>query len=123
MTVFVFCIIIFAIAAIMTMTGRGGGNFYVLALALSGIGMHEAATTGQFILIISSLTATLFFAKRKVTDWKLVLIIGSMTIISAFSGGFFFRYFPGKSSQNNFCCFYILSLFINAKACKREKHK
>lgn len=59
MNIFVMCFIIFAIAVIMTMTGRGGGNFYVLALALSGITMHEAATTGQFVLIVSSLAASI----------------------------------------------------------------
>ena len=65
MSIWILAAIILAIAAVMTMTGRGGGNFYVLALVLTGIGMHEAATTGQFILICSSLTATIFFWKKE----------------------------------------------------------
>ncbi len=120
MNIFVFSIIIFAIAAIMTMTGRGGGNFYVLALALAGIGMHEAATTGQFILIVSSLTATLFFAKRKVTDWKLILIIGSMTIISAFFGGFFSDMFQGKALKIIFAVFITIASFLMLKPVKEK---
>ena len=51
MTTWILALIIFAIAATMTMTGRGGGNFYVLAIALSGTGMHVAATTGQITMI------------------------------------------------------------------------
>ena len=96
MNLYFLALIIFAIAVVMTMTGRGGGNFYVLAIALSGIGMHEAATTAQFILIISSLTATIFFGKQKITDWKLVLMIGSMTLVSAFLGGVYSSVFNDK---------------------------
>ncbi len=95
MNIWILAGIILGIAVIMTMTGRGGGNFYVLALVLSGLEMHEAATTGQFILICSSLTATIFFGKKKTVDWKLVFIIGSMTLISAFLGGFFSDIFGG----------------------------
>ena len=72
MNIWILAGIILIIALVMTMTGRGGGNFYVLALVLSGIGIHEAATTGQFVLISSSLAATIFFGKKKVVDWKLV---------------------------------------------------
>ena len=87
MSIWILTALIFFIAVFMTMTGRGGGNFYVLAIALSGIGMHAAATTGQFILIVSSFTATILFGKKKMTDWKLVLLIGSITLVSAFMGG------------------------------------
>ena len=59
MNIFFIAVIIFFIAILMTMTGRGGGNFYVITLVLFGVGMHEAATTGQFILFISSLAAIL----------------------------------------------------------------
>lgn len=121
MNIILFCIIIFAIAAIMTMTGRGGGNFYVLALALAGIGMHEAATTGQFILVVSSLTATLFFAKKRVTDWKLILIIGSMTIISAFLGGFFSDVFQGNALKIIFAVFITIASFLMLKPVKEKK--
>lgn len=95
MNTWILAFIIFAVAAIMTTTGRGGGNFYVLALALAGISMHEAATTGQFVLIASSMTATFFFGKKKVTDWKLVFLIGGMTLLAAFMGGFFSDIFDG----------------------------
>jgi uncharacterized membrane protein YfcA len=98
------------VSAIET-NGRGGGNFYVLALALAGIGMHQAATTWQFILIASSMTATFFFGKEKVTDWKLVLLIGGMTLISAFRGGFFSDIFDSQMLKIIFAVFIAFASF------------
>ena len=68
-------IIVFAIAVLMTMTGRGGGNFYVLVLVLAGQAMHQAATSAQFILMLTALAGMLIFHKNKLVDWKLALII------------------------------------------------
>lgn len=115
MNIWMLAFIIFAIAAIMTTTGRGGGNFYVLAIALAGIGMHEAATTGQFVLIASSMTATFFFGKKKVTDWKLVLLIGGMTLISAFLGGFFSDVFDGQMLKIIFAVFIAIASILMLK--------
>ena len=115
MNIWILAGIILVIALFMTMTGRGGGNFYVLALVLSGIGIHEAATTGQFVLISSSLTATLVFRKKKVVDWKLVLLIGSMTLISAFSGGFFSDKFDATLLKIIFAIFIFIASVLMLK--------
>ncbi len=87
--------IIFVLAIIMTMTGRGGGNFYVLTLALAGIPMHEAATTGQFVLFTTALAATLIFHKHKALSWPLAVFIGVITAGMAFFGGFLAHHFSG----------------------------
>jgi uncharacterized membrane protein YfcA len=123
MSIWILALIIFAIAAIMTMTGRGGGNFYVLAIALSGIGMHVAATTGQFVLIASSLTATVFFGKKKVTDWKLVFLIGGMTLVSAFLGGFFSDIFEGSLLKIIFAVFIFIASILMLKPVKEGPKK
>lgn len=120
MNIFVMCFIIFAIAVIMTMTGRGGGNFYVLALALSGITMHEAATTGQFVLIVSSLAASILFGKKKITDWKLFFLIGSMTLISAFLGGLLSDVFQDKWLKIIFAIFVFIASLLMLKPVKKE---
>lgn len=120
MSIWILAAIILAIAAVMTMTGRGGGNFYVLALVLTGIGMHEAATTGQFILICSSLTATIFFGKKKVIDWKLVLLIGSITLVTAFLGGFFSDSFDGTLLKIIFAIFIFIASVLMLKPVKKE---
>lgn len=36
---------IFGVATLMTMVGKGGGNFYVVILSAADVPMHEAATT------------------------------------------------------------------------------
>ncbi|MCF8357580.1 MAG: sulfite exporter TauE/SafE family protein [Prolixibacteraceae bacterium] len=113
-------LIVFFMAAIMTMSGRGGGNFYVVTLALAGFGMHEAATTGQFILVCSSLFATLVFGKSRVVNWKLVLIIGTMTFISAFLGGFFSDVFNDRILKIVFALFISLAALFMLWPLKKE---
>ena len=87
--------IIFMLATVMTMTGRGGGNFYVLTFVLAGVPMHEAATTGQFILFTTALAASLIFHKHKVLSIPLALFIGLIMIGMAFAGGFLAYLFTG----------------------------
>jgi len=112
MNIFFIALIIFLIAILMTMTGRGGGNFYVITLVLFGIGMHEAATNGQFILFISSLAATLIYGGKRVVEWKLVLFIGTLTAIAAFCGGYFSSYFSGKTLKFVFSFFLLIAAFL-----------
>jgi uncharacterized membrane protein YfcA len=120
MNIWLLAFIIFSIAAIMTMSGRGGGNFYVVALAMTGFSMHEAATTGQFILMLSSFFATIFFGKNNVVSWKLVLIIGCMTIVSAFLGGFLSENFNDKLLRIVFAVFISLAAFLMLKPIIKE---
>ncbi len=120
MNIWILAGIVFVIAVIMTMTGRGGGNFYVLALVLSGTGMHEAATTGQFILISSSLAATIFFGKRKIVDWRLVLVIGSMTLFSAFLGGFYSDRFNATLLKIIFAIFIFIASILMLNPIKKK---
>jgi len=67
--------IILGLAVLMTMTGRGGGNFYVPVLVACGVPMHQAAASGQFILLATAAAATLLFHKNRAVDWKLALVI------------------------------------------------
>jgi len=91
---------IFAIAVIMSMVGRGGGNFYTpLLLILGGLSIHKAACTSQFILTIAALAAAGIFYKKRFIDWKLALIIDPPTDIMAFVGGMFSGYFNTAALQ------------------------
>ena len=112
--------IIFAIAVLMTMTGRGGGNFYVLAIVLAGVGMHQAATTGQFILTISALSATLLFGKNRTVEWKIVFFIGSLTALAAFCGGFLSQYVAGKILKLVFSFFLLIAAFLMMRPVKEK---
>jgi uncharacterized membrane protein YfcA len=88
-------ILIFIVAVLMTMVGKGGGNFYVVILVMAGIPMHQAATTGQFILFAASIAAMVIFQKNKSVSWRLALLIGSTTSLAALGGGYFSHLFSG----------------------------
>lgn len=109
---------IFLIAVIMTMTGRGGGNFYVIVIVLFGYSMHEAAATGQFILMISSLSATFLFGKNRIVEWKLVFFIGGLTAASAFFGGYFSDFIDGKILKYIFSLLLLIAAFLMLKPVK-----
>jgi len=98
-------LVIFALAVVMTMTGRGGGNFYVLTLVLAGVPMHEAATTGQFVLFTSALAAAIIFKKGKTLLLPLALFLGALTASTAFAGGFLAHCFSGKELKIVFSIF------------------
>lgn len=87
--------IIFVLAVVMTMAGRGGGNFYVLTLVLVGMPMHQAATTGQFILFMTAFAAMFIFQKHKKVSWALALFIGPLTALTALAGGYLSHLFSG----------------------------
>ncbi len=86
-------VVIFIIAIVMAMTGRGGGNFYVPVMIVAGLAMHEAATVAQFILFCTASAALLIFQKSKTVDWKLALVIDPPTDIMAFVGGYYAHVF------------------------------
>lgn len=81
-------LLIFALSVVMVMSGRGGGNFYVLALVLAGVPMHQASTTSQFILLASALSGALVFGKARTMSWPLALFFGALNSSMAFLGGF-----------------------------------
>lgn len=87
--------LIFCIAITMTMVGKGGGNFYVVILAMANVPMHQAATTGQFILFSASVAAMVIFQKNKSVSWPLAFLVGTFTALSALGGGYFSHLFSG----------------------------
>lgn len=120
MNTWILALIILVIAIFMTMTGHGGGNFFVIALVLSGIEMHVAATTGQFILFTAAFFAMLVFGKKKFVEWKLALFIGVLIGISAFLGGFFSDYVPGKMLKLILAAFLFFIALLMLKPVKKD---
>ncbi|QEN07234.1 sulfite exporter TauE/SafE family protein [Oceanispirochaeta crateris] len=114
---------VFAIGLIMTMSGRGGGNFYVPLLVIAGLGMHQAATMGQFILMIAAITGMFVFNKKKMVDWKLALVIDPPTDIMAFVGGYFSNYISGATLKIVLSGFLVLAgIFMLIKVKERPIH-
>jgi len=101
--------LLFLVAVVMTMVGKGGGNFYVVILAMAGIPMHEAATTGQFILFTASVAAMIVFQKNKSLSWHLALFIGILASLSALGGGYFSHMFSGFTLKIIFAALLFLA--------------
>ncbi len=120
MNVWILAVIIMLIAFLMTMTGRGGGNFYVLTLVLSGISMNLSASTGQFILMCSSLMATILFSKQKMNNWKLTIILGVLIFVSAISGGFLGQYFNERLLKGIFAVVMFLAALLMLRKPKQH---
>jgi len=105
-------ILVFGIAVVMAMVGRGGGNFYVPSLVLAGCSMHQAATTGQLILVCTALAALLVYGTKGVVDWKLALVIDPPTDVMALVGGYFAHWLPGGSLKLVFAGLLVLAGFL-----------
>lgn len=117
-TVLILSIIVLVIATLMSMVGKGGGNFYVLAMVLVGISMHEAAPASQMIMLGTSVASMLIFHKNKKVDWKLALVIDPPTDIMAFVGGYFAGSFEGMTLKLMFAVLLIIVsvfMFIRVK--------
>lgn len=105
--------VILLIAITMSMVGKGGGNFYVLAMVLAGSTMQVAATTSQLIMMATAFTSMVIFHNYKRIDWKLALIIDPPTDIMAFFGGFAAGYLETTTLKLMFACLLIMvSLFL-----------
>ena len=101
--------LILVVAITMTMVGKGGGNFYVVILAMANVPMHQAATTGQFILFSASIAAMVIFQKNKSVSWALAILIGTFTALSALVGGYFSHLFSGFSLKLVFAAMLLIA--------------
>lgn len=104
-------ILVLIVALTMTMVGKGGGNFYVVILALSGVSMHESAATGQFILFAASVAAMIVFQRNRAVAWPLALLIGSFISVAALGGGYLSHLFSGFTLK---CVFAVMLAIAGA---------
>ncbi len=112
---------IFIIAVLMSIVGRGGGNFYVPVMVASGLAMHEAATVAQFILFCTAISALLIFQKNKTVDWKLALVLDPPTDIMAFVGGYYAHLFSGDILKFIFAFLLVIAGFFMLYSFKEKK--
>jgi uncharacterized membrane protein YfcA len=103
---------IFVISVLMSMTGRGGGNFYVPVLIACGLPMLQAATSAQCILLCTAVAASIVFQKSQFIDWKLALVIDPPTDLMALVGGYYAHIVPGGILKIVFAGLLVLSGFL-----------
>jgi len=123
MKIAVTAMVVFCVAILMAMTGRGGGNFYVLVLVTAGVTIHQAATIGQLILAATAATALLIFQKYKTVDWKLALVIDPPTDIMAFVGGYYAHVFSGTVLKFAFAVLLVLASLLMLRPVKERTSK
>ena len=110
--VLVASVVVFIIAVPCTMAGRGGGNFYVPALVASGRSIHQAATTGQLVLLFTACSGMLIFQKHGLVDWKLALVMDPPTDVMALAGGYLAHMVPGASLKFVLAGLLVLAGFL-----------
>ncbi len=81
-------IILFFIALILSMFGKGGGEFFVPIFLTAGIDFHTAATTSLFILMVSGIIMTVVYNKKSLIDWGTGFAVIMASSSGAFLGGY-----------------------------------
>ncbi len=94
-TALILYVAIFFVSLIFSMLGQGGGTLYTPLQVWLGTGFHVAATTSLFLIMVTSLSATIVFRKAKRVDWPLALVLESVTTCGGFAGGFYSGRFSG----------------------------
>jgi uncharacterized membrane protein YfcA len=87
-------LIFLSVSLIFSMLGQGGGAFYVPMLLAVSVPFYVAAATSQILIMVVSLSSMLIFAKARMLDWKLVLLIEPPTNLGSFFGGYLSDYIP-----------------------------
>ena len=107
-------------STIFSMLGQGGGAFYVPMLLALSVPFYVAATTSQVLIVVVSFSSALLFAKAKMLDWKLVLLIEPPTNLGAFAGGYLSPYIPSYFARICFAAVLIIGahyMYKPAKEC------
>lgn len=83
----ILAVAMFAVAVVFSMLGQGGGALYTPLQVWMGIEFHEAATTSLFLIMVTSVAASLVFQKAKRIDWPLAIVLETVTTAGGFAGG------------------------------------
>jgi len=103
-------IAMFAVSILFSMLGQGGGALYTPLQVYSGIPIHTAAATSLFLIMVTSLSATVVFRKAKKVDWPLAIVLEIVTGLGGFLGGLYSRNF----SNSALSIFFAIVLFVAA---------
>lgn len=87
----------FAVALVFSMLGQGGGALYTPIQVWLGVNFHQAATTSLFLIIVTSVSASLIFHKAKKIDWPLAIVLETVTAAGGFAGGLGSGWFSGAA--------------------------
>jgi uncharacterized membrane protein YfcA len=112
--------IFLAVSILFSMLGQGGGAFYVPMLLAVSVPFYVAAATSQVLIMVVSLSSMLVFAKAKMLDWKLVLLIEPPTNLGSFLGGYFSDYIPSYVAKLCFAGVLLIGAYFMYKPVKEH---
>jgi uncharacterized membrane protein YfcA len=85
------------VSIIASLLGQGGGVMYTPIQVYTGIDFHTAATTSLFLIMVTSLSATVVYRKANKVDWPLAIALETVTATGGLLGGLFSGKFSGKT--------------------------
>lgn len=86
------------VAAFMAaLFGQGGGVLYTPLQVWNGINFSTAASTSLFLILITSISATIVFRKAHKVDWRLAVAMEIPTTLGAFLGGILSHYVSARA--------------------------
>jgi len=112
--------LLFIIAAILAMFGKGGGEFYVPIFLALGIEYQKAATTSLFILMVSGTAMMLVFSRKALIDWKTGAAVITTSSFGSFIGGFISANIPSVYLKVTFALLLIISAYFIVNPPKKE---
>jgi uncharacterized membrane protein YfcA len=89
---------------LFSMVGQGGGAIYTPIQVWFGVDFHVAATTSLFLIIVTSISATLVYRKAQKIDWPLAFALEPITMLSSFFGGYYSKFFSSSHLILFFAC-------------------
>jgi len=92
----ILAVCMFVVAVVFSMLGQGGGALYTPIQVFAGIDFHVAATTSLFLIMTTSLSATIVFRKANRVDWPLAIVLETATTLGGFAGGLASGRFSGS---------------------------
>jgi len=101
--------LMFLVATLFSMLGQGGGVLYTPIQVWSGINFHVAATTSLFLIMATSLSATIVFRKTKSVDWPLAIVLETATVLGGLGGGLASERFSGSTLMVLFAAVIVLA--------------
>ncbi|MBB6063350.1 hypothetical protein HNP65_001820 [Thermosipho japonicus] len=112
--------ILFGVTLVLSMLGKGGGEFFVPIFLAAGIPYQQAASASLFILMVSGLIMMLVFHKKTLIDWNVGLILILSVASGSFFGGFISASINEVVLKITFSVLLIISAFFIARPKKRS---
>ena len=110
----------FFIAIILSMFGKGGGEFYLPILLSFGLPYQKAATMTLFILMTSGITMTIVFRKKALIDMTTGIFIILFSASGAFLGGLVSADINPAYLKLTFAVLLLISAYFISKPPKKE---